>query len=121
MKKVKKWNIVLFGALIGVINGLFGGGGGMIVVPVLTRFLGLEQKQAQATALFVILPISLISGLVYLYFNHVDISSGWWVIAGIVVGGFVGALMLNGLKNDILKGIFILFMFAGGVGMLFLG
>ena len=64
MKKVKKIYIVLFGALIGVINGFFGGGGGMVVVPLLTKMFGLEQKKAQATALFIILPISLVSSIV---------------------------------------------------------
>ena len=37
MKKVKKIYVLLFGALIGVINGFFGGGGGMVVVPLLTK------------------------------------------------------------------------------------
>ena len=66
MKKIKKWQILVFGALIGLINGFFGGGGGMVVVPLLNKMFGLEQKKAQATALFVILPISLVSTIVYL-------------------------------------------------------
>ena len=40
MKKVKNWQIAVFGALIGVINGFFGGGGGMIVVPLLNKMFG---------------------------------------------------------------------------------
>ena len=118
MKKIKKWKILLFGALIGVINGFFGGGGGMVVVPLLNKVFGLEQKKAQATALFVILPISLVSTIVYLCFNSVNFSSGWPVILGIVGGGVVGAFLLNKLNNKIVKWIFIFFMLLGGVGML---
>ena len=119
MKKIKKWQIILFGALIGVVNGFFGGGGGMIVVPLLNKMFNLEQKKAQATALFVILPISLVSTIVYLCYNSISFSSGWPVIVGIVVGGVVGAKLLNKLNNKVVKYIFIFFMLLGGVVMLF--
>ncbi len=118
MKKVKKIHIILFGALIGMINGFFGGGGGMVVVPLLTKLFGMEQKKAQATALFVILPISLVSTIVYMCYNSINFASGWPVILGIVGGGVLGATMLNKLNNKIVKGIFIFFMLLGGVGML---
>lgn len=118
MKKVKKLHILLFGALIGIVNGFFGGGGGMIVVPVLNKLFGLNQKQAQATALFVILPISLVSTAVYMYNNSINFSSGWPVILGIVLGGVVGALLLNKIKNNVLKGIFVFFMALSGVVLL---
>jgi len=119
MKKVKKMHVILFGALIGIINGFFGGGGGMVVVPLLTKLFGMEQKKAQATALFVILPISLVSTIVYLCYNSIDFATGWPVIAGIVLGGVIGARMLNKLQNKALQGIFIFFMILGGAGMLF--
>ena len=111
MKKVKKLHIVLFGALIGIINGFFGGGGGMVVVPLLNKLFGMEQKKAQATALFVILPISLVSTIVYMCYNSIDFKSGWPVIVGIILGGVVGATLLNKLNNKVVKGIFIFFMF----------
>jgi len=117
MKKVKKFHIVLFGALIGVINGFFGGGGGMVVVPLLTKMFGMEQKKAQATALFVILPISLVSTIVYMCYNSINFATGWPVIVGIVLGGVIGATMLN---NSVVRGIFVFFMLLGGAGMLFL-
>ncbi len=118
MKKVKKVYIIIFGALIGVINGFFGGGGGMVVVPLLNKMFGLEQKKAQATALFVILPISLVSTIVYMCYHSIDFAEGWPVIVGIIVGGVIGAFLLNKIKNNVIKGIFIFFMLLGGVGML---
>lgn len=121
MKKVKKLHIFLFGALVGIINGFFGGGGGMIVVPLLTKLFKLEQKKAQATALFIILPISLVSAIVYLCYNSVNFKQGWPVIVGIVGGGVIGATLLNKLNNKVVRGIFIFMMALGGVGMLVWG
>lgn len=118
MKKIKKWQILVFGALIGVINGFFGGGGGMVVVPLLNKLFGMEQKKAQATALFVILPISLVSTIVYLCHSSIDFAHGWPVMLGIVGGGIIGATLLNKLNNKVIKGVFIFFMLLGGVGML---
>ena len=119
MKKIKVWQIWLFGSLIGIINGFFGGGGGMIVVPLLNKLFNLEQKKAQATALFVVLPISLVSTVVYMCYNSVNFATGWPVIAGIVLGGVLGAKLLNKLQNNVVKWVFICFMLLGGGVMLF--
>ncbi len=118
MKKVKKVHIIIFGAIIGLINGFFGGGGGMVVVPLLNKMFGLEQKKAQATALFVILPISIVSTIVYMCYHSINFKEGWPVIVGIIAGGVIGASLLNKLKNSVIKGVFIFFMLLGGIGML---
>ena len=110
MKKIKKWQILVFGALLGIVNGFFGGGGGMVVVPLLNKFFGLEQKKAQATALFVILPISIVSTIVYMCHKSVAFMSGWPVILGIVAGGVIGAKLLDKLNNRIVKYIFIAYI-----------
>ena len=54
MKKTT-WRFAVSGAAAGAANGLFGGGGGSVLVPLLTRFCGLEQRQAFSTSLAVIL------------------------------------------------------------------
>ena len=79
----------------------------------------LEQKKAQATALFVILPISLVSTIVYMCFNSINLASGWPVIVGIVGGGVIGATLLNKLNNKVIKIIFVFFVLLGGAVMLF--
>ena len=119
MKKIKKLHIMLFGALIGVINGLLGGGGGMIVVPVLTKFFGFSQKEAQATALFVILPISIASSIIYITHNSINFAESWPVIVSIIVGGIGGALLLNKLDNKVVRVIFIALILISGFMMLF--
>lgn len=119
MKKIKKFEILLLGALIGVINGFFGGGGGMIVVPLLTQKFGLSQKEAQATAIFVILPISIASSIIYITKNSIDFAVGWSVILGVVIGGGIGAIILKKLNNLFTKAIFTILMLAGGIFLLF--
>ncbi len=91
----------------------------MIVVPVLNKLFKMEQKQAQATALFVILPISLVSTIVYMSNNSIDFKTGWPVIVGIILGGVAGALLLNKIKNKALKGFFVFFMALSGIVLLF--
>ena len=56
--------LVLAGAGIGFINGFLGGGGGILVVCALLAILKMPQKEAHATAILVILPITLVSALV---------------------------------------------------------
>ena len=119
MKKIKKIEILLLGALIGVINGFFGGGGGMIVVPLLTQKFGFSQKEAQATAIFVILPISIASSIIYITKNSIDFAVGWSVILGVVIGGVIGAIILKKLNNLLTKAIFTVLMLAGGIFLLF--
>lgn len=119
MKKIKKIEIIVLGTIIGIINGFFGGGGGMIVVPLLTNKFGFTQKQAQATAIFVILPISIASSFIYITKNSIDFTIGWIVILGVVIGGICGALLLKELNNLIVKAIFTILMLIGGLFLLF--
>lgn len=118
MKNVKtKW-IILFGALIGLINGFFGGGGGMVVVPVLNKLFGMEQKKAHATAIFVILPISIASSIIYITHSSINFGSGWPVILGVVGGGALGAVLLKKMDNMVVKLVFAILILFASVNML---
>lgn len=109
---------VLTGCLAGFINGLFGGGGGMIVVPMLTNFLFYKQKNAHATAILIILPLSIVSGLLYLSFGSMRLSVGIPVAIGVIVGGTIGAILLSKLSSKWVALIFYFLMAAAGVKML---
>ena len=105
---------VITGLLAGTVNGLFGGGGGMIVVPMLGFLLGYDKKTAHATAILIILPISLISGLIYGITGYFDASVAIPVIIGTVTGGAVGAVFLSRISSKFVAVIFsALMMFAG--------
>lgn len=58
--------LILSGAVTGILSGFFGGGGGMLVVPALTLIMKLTEKQAHATAIAVILPVTVVGAVTYL-------------------------------------------------------
>lgn len=111
--------LVCTGITAGLINGVFGGGGGMIVVPMLAFLVGLESKKAHATALIIILPVSIVSGLMYAVFGNFRLDIGIPVTVGVVAGGAAGAFLLKKLPPKWVVLIFAAVMLAAGVKMLF--
>lgn len=109
---------VFTGASAGLINGLFGGGGGMIVVPMLSSLLNFESKKAHATAILIILPLSIVSGIMYFLFGNFNFNAGIPVTIGTIIGGVLGALLLAKLSNRWVVYIFCVIMAIAGVKML---
>jgi uncharacterized membrane protein YfcA len=101
--------------VVGFINGIFGGGGGMIVVPVLTLFLKKPVKVAHATAILIILPITLVSAIVYFLNGDVVLFRTLAVTVGTVVGGALGALLMSKINSKTVGVIFSALMLIAGV------
>lgn len=112
-----KWWLALAGAAAGFVNGFLGGGGGVVVVMSLLALAGFKQKNAQATALLIILPLTIVSAVVYLIKGAVDWNVTLYASIGVFVGGVAGALLLNKIKGNAAKIIFALVLIAGGVRM----
>lgn len=110
---------VLVGLLAGIISGLFTAGGGLIIVPALLYTLKLEPKKARATSLFCILPMVLVTSISYGNSNFIKWDIGIKCAIGGVLGGIVGAKLLNYLPDKYLKIIFMLFLIYAGVNMIF--
>lgn len=110
---------VLTGVLAGIVNGIFGGGGGMIVVPLLIYVLKYPIQKAHATAILIILPLSLLSGIIYASYVNVSVYTLLSVGAGVVVGGTIGAISLSKFSSKWLIGIFSVLMALAGGKMLF--
>ncbi len=108
---------VLSGISIGIINGLLGAGGGMIAVPLLKN-LGFSQSKAQANAVAVILPISLISATMYVLRGNVSITDSLIYIPGGIIGTLIGTFILCRIPQKILKKIFAAFMIWAGIRLL---
>lgn len=115
----KKLVLSICGAIIGFVNGFFGGGGGMICVPLLEKVLKLKNKFAHATALLVIFPISFVSGVVYVATGKLETIPFLTVGSGVLLGGVVGAFLLKFLPSKIIRVIFAFIMLAGGIRLLF--
>ncbi len=120
MKKKNEFILfLLLGAAVGAVNGFFGGGGGMIVVPLLISACAFSRKQAHATALIVILPISVVSAIVYAISGEFDFSLVLPVTIGVTGGGVIGAFLLNKLNESWVKYVFSFLILAAGVKLLF--
>lgn len=119
MKLFKKINFktIFSGIAIGVVNGLMGAGGGMIAVPLLKK-TGLDQRKAQANAIAVILPISIVSCVMYLIRGNVQISDALPFLPGGILGAVIGTFLLSKLPTKLLKKIFAAFMIWAGVRLL---
>ena len=109
---------ILMGAVCGLLNGFFGGGGGMICVPVLSKFYKLSQKKAHATALAVMVFLSISSAVFYLVFNGFNFTIGIPTGIGVIVGGALGAVLLKKINNKALQFVFALIMILGGIKMI---
>ena len=102
----KYWKHILIGILSGFLNGLFGAGGGSVVVPAMEKFLDIDEKKSHATAIGIILLFSLVSMGFYLYKGFFDFKLWIPVTCGGVAGGLVGAKLLSKISKKWLKIIF---------------
>ena len=118
-KKAKIILSAVFGLGIGFINGFFGGGGGMLAVPFLERVLKKPTKTSHATAILIILPVSIASAIIYILANTFDRKTGLPAGGGVLIGGLLGALLLSKISNGVIRMIFAAVMIAAGVKLLF--
>ncbi len=109
---------VLTGAATGMANGLFGSGGGMIAVPAMVILLKVNDHTAHATAISVILPLTVLSAFLYVSGDFADWSITWKVILGGIAGGFAGARLLKVLPESLLRKVFAVFIIAGAIRMM---
>ena len=117
--KNKTMQNAIVGLVTGICNGLFGAGGGMVAVFALERYCGLEPEHAHATALAVMLPLSVVSIIVYLFGNKVEWGSLPFVAPALLIGSFLGAKLLGRLNAIWLNRIFSALMLAAALRMLF--
>ena len=107
----------LIGIVTGFANGLFGSGGGTIVVPCMEKYLGVDAHKSHATAIAVILPLSILSAGIYIFKADVPWSQTIAVSVGGIIGGVAGAKLLNKLSSRKLHIIFGGAMLAAAVRM----
>ncbi len=120
MKKILKNALVaaLSGA-VGFINGFFGGGGGMLLVPLLEKVLKCPVKKSHATAIAVILPVSIAGAITYIVSGFFEWTPVLSAAGGCVAGGAAGALLLKKLPSNIVAFVFALIMIGVGVKLTF--
>ena len=108
------------GALAGVANGFFGAGGGMVLIPLFTRWIKMDDKKAFATSLAVILPLCAVSAVIYLIKGSVDLSTALPYVIGGLIGGGIGGRIFRRVPSRLLHIGFAVLIIYGGVRALFL-
>ena len=101
--KVNFFKQLTAGILTGAVNGLFGGGGGMVAVPILKGMLGYEERQAHATAIFVIAPVCAAIAVTYIINGYAALDVIIPAALGSVAGGMAGAYYLNKCPKTIIN------------------
>ena len=109
---------VVCGGAAGIANSLFGGGGGMLAVPLLQK-TGLAEKEAHATAILLILPISLLSFILYAAKGFYEPSVLIPTAIGVTVGGIFGAKLLGKLPTKAVNLTFAFLQATAGKFLLF--
>ena len=101
---------IFIGLFAGTVTGLFGSGGGMILVPAFTYILKLDEKEARATSIFCILPMVCASSIFYFKSSYIELKEGLLCAVGGILGGYIGAKILNKLSNRYLRIFFTIFL-----------
>ncbi len=115
---------ILIGLAAGVLAGLFGIGGGIIVVPSLILLAGMEQHTATGTSLVaLLLPVGILG--VWNYYQSGSITTehikfGLIVAVGLFVGTFFGSKLSLGLSKETLQKMFAVFLFVLSIYLFFI-
>ncbi|WP_066502676.1 sulfite exporter TauE/SafE family protein [Abyssisolibacter fermentans] len=112
------YKLYAVGLFTGLVNGLIGSGGGTIIVPFLKYLIDIEPHKAHATAIAIIFPLSIISTFIYFKNGFIDLKTGLLVALGSIVGGYIGAKLLNKIPKKLLRKTFGGFMIIVSVRML---
>ena len=117
-QRISVWRCLLAGLAAGFVNGFFGAGGGMVLVPLLIWLVGLPDKLAFSSAVSIILPLCLVSIVVYGMHGALPIRDAIPYLIGGAAGGVIAGLTFQKVSARFLHlalGALILF---GGIRLL---
>lgn len=108
--------LVSIGLVAGLLSGVFGIGGGVIIVPALVIFAGFSQILATGTSLAILLPpIGLAAVLAYYRHGHVNVRAAAVIAISLAIGGWVGAIGAQHLQSAYIRLGFAVFVLLLGV------
>jgi uncharacterized protein len=109
---------ILVGFAGGVVSGIFGIGGGTILIPLMVILFGLTQHQAQGTSLAALLPpVFLFAVLRYYWAGNVKIQMAAFIALGFLFGGLLGANMIQNISDVNLKRAFAVYLMIVAIKM----
>lgn len=116
-RKVSIWILALLGALVGLVAGFMGVGGGFLLVPVITLFLGIKPSIAVGTAIFVVFISSGYGTFLYAGQGLIDVKTASVLIFGSSLGAKLGAKASHIVEENDLELYFGFMMFLGGLAI----
>lgn len=117
MDKRSKYRLGALAA--GLVNGAFGGGGGIPLAVALTEWAGMEEKRALASCVAVILPVCAVTAGFYFLRAELSLAAALPYLVGGLLGGFVGGKLFARVRAAWLRKAFALFLLYGGARYLF--
>lgn len=90
--------------------GFFGAGGGLIIHPLLTKILKVDEYKARGTTLIIIFPTIVTASIIYAKQNYFDFNNTTKIVIGGIIGGFIGAKITNKIPKFYLSLIFDIFL-----------
>jgi uncharacterized membrane protein YfcA len=112
--------LLAIGLVAGMLSSMVGIGGGMVIVPALVLFMGLDQKMAQGTSLaLLMLPLGVLGVMVYHKTGNVKWQYTLLMACTFVIGSYVGAKIVHQLNATAVKRIFAVFMIIMAIKYLF--
>ncbi len=115
MKKHTTWGFVAAGACAGAVNGLFGAGGGMLLIPILSRFTDLQEDALFPASVATILPICIVSLLLTAHDFSLDPRMTAALLVGSAIGGLAAVPLGKKLPTLWLHRLLGLFILWGGI------
>ena len=115
LHKIKKFGIAVAGACAGAVNGLFGAGGGMVLVPLLTCLTDLDDEEIFPASVSIILPICLVSICFSFRDNTVTFGSVLPYLLGSVAGGILAGFIGKKIPTKWLHKFLGLLIIWGGI------
>lgn len=99
------------GLAAGLLSGLFGIGGGIIIVPALLLIGRMSPATATGTSLgSLLLPVGALGAWHYYKSGHLDVKASLLIALGIFLGAYLGAVLMQGLNPVIAKRVFAIFL-----------
>ena len=115
----KKSILISIGFFAGIVNGLFGSGGGTILVPSLVFLSKIIDHKAHATAISIILPLTIVSSFIYIKYQLPPIQLALYAVLGSMSGAYIGSKLLNKLSISFLRKLFGFIMIIAAIRMVF--
>ena len=102
--------LILVGIAVGILSGLFGIGGGTIIVPALALWLSMPHKLSAGTSVAAILPVSIVGSVSYVLQGHYDLIAAICLAVGIILGAQLGTHLLARLPTGAVQWSFMVFL-----------